>query len=345
MQRILMPVLGLLGFILLCLICVLYHAPRIEAELRDQGRERLTAAGFDSATLEVEGRDATLTGWAANGDDRAVVERLVAGVPGMRAVDNRLELPGAVRFVLDRSGDDVVLKGLLPSAAHRDAIVSQARDLWGAEVATGELLVDPEAEAPDWLAGLPGALAAFSRRTQGGSLAIDGGELTISGRVFAESARDALHERLGQVLPGLSIANLSEVRPPADAAELQATLDAAVLSRTVEFASGSAELTDLGRSVLDEIFELLSSQEGVRIAVSGHTDDQGDAAYNLELSRRRAEAARDYLVGRGLAADRFETAGFGESRPIADNATPEGRLRNRRLEFVVLRESSLEETP
>jgi OmpA-OmpF porin, OOP family len=73
-----------------------------------------------------------------------------------------------------------------------------------------------------------------------------------------------------------------------------------------------------------------------RIA-EGHTDSQGDDAYNQELSERRAGAVRQYLIETyGIAADRLEAEGFGESRPVADNETPEGRQQNRRVELVKL---------
>ncbi len=343
MHRMLMPALGLLGLVVLCLLCVRCHAPRIEAELTDQGRELLAAEGFDPTVLRIDGRDATLEGVVGSEEHRLAAARLVADVPGMRVVDNRLSLPVPVRFELDRSGETAVLTGRLPNEAHRAAILSRAHDLWSAGTITDDLRVDAAVEEPEWLGGLPDALTAFDRRTRGGSFAVDGEELTLGGRLFAESARQALLERLGRILPGLPIADRSEVMPPATTEELQAALDTAVTIRTVEFASGSAELTTLGRSVLDEIFELLSSRETMPIAISGHTDDQGNDDYNLDLSRRRAEAAGDYLVGKGLAAGLLESAGFGETRPIADNTTPEGRLRNRRIEFDVLKQSSLEE--
>jgi outer membrane protein OmpA-like peptidoglycan-associated protein len=62
----------------------------------------------------------------------------------------------------------------------------------------------------------------------------------------------------------------------------------------------------------------------------------GEDDFNMDLSQRRAESVRDYLVELGLARGRFDTAGFGETRPIADNETPEGRQRNRRTEFRVI---------
>lgn len=337
MQSNLVPILGALGLILLCILCIWFHGPRIQAELETGGKAALEAAGFAPSLLaSVDGRDAILNGVVATDADRERVARLVAEIPGMRTVDaGDLTLPRPVRFELDRSSGTVALRGQLPSTTHRDAIASRAREIWGDVVSTDGLEVDAAVEEPEWLAGLPDALRSFSRRTEGGSFVIDGGELTIGGRTYAEGARQALLARLGHYLPGVAVVDRSEVRPPETAEELQATLDTAVLSRTVEFASNSAELTDLGRSVLDEIYELLSSQDSVGIAISGHTDDQGDDNYNLDLSRRRADAAEEYLVGKGLDASRFETEGYGETRPIADNTTPEGRHRNRRIEFAV----------
>jgi outer membrane protein OmpA-like peptidoglycan-associated protein len=69
--------------------------------------------------------------------------------------------------------------------------------------------------------------------------------------------------------------------------------------------------------------------------VEGHADSQGAAEYNQELSQRRAEAVRTYLVSRGISAERVSAQGFGLTRPIADNASAEGRANNRRVEIVV----------
>ena len=71
------------------------------------------------------------------------------------------------------------------------------------------------------------------------------------------------------------------------------------------------------------------------MVVEGHTDSQGADAMNQELSQKRAESVRTYLVSRGIAADRITAQGFGPSRPIADNTSPEGRANNRRVEIVV----------
>lgn len=75
----------------------------------------------------------------------------------------------------------------------------------------------------------------------------------------------------------------------------------------------------------------------VKIEVAGHTDSTGPAAYNMGLSLRRAETVRNYLISKGVAADRLFAKGYGESQPVADNATKEGRFKNRRVELIPLK--------
>ena len=142
-----------------------------------------------------------------------------------------------------------------------------------------------------------------------------------------------------RALDSFEIVDRLEVRPPETGIELQRGLDQFVASRVVEFEFDSDQLTAEGRETVDEVAVLLSSLPGINVEISGHTDSTGDDEFNLDLSKRRADAVRTYLVEQGLAGARFETAGFGETRPIADNETPEGRQRNRRTEFRVIEEN------
>ena len=74
----------------------------------------------------------------------------------------------------------------------------------------------------------------------------------------------------------------------------------------------------------------------LRIQISGHTDNSGKPADNRTLSENRAKAVTNYLITRGVAPGRLSAKGFGETQPVADNATPEGRARNRRTELTVV---------
>jgi outer membrane protein OmpA-like peptidoglycan-associated protein len=101
----------------------------------------------------------------------------------------------------------------------------------------------------------------------------------------------------------------------------------------VNFITDSAELTSESRSILDKVAESLLEWRDVDVEVEGHTDSVADPPYNMDLSQRRAESVREYLVSKGVASSRLSAKGYGETHPIATNGTPAGRARNRRVEL------------
>jgi outer membrane protein OmpA-like peptidoglycan-associated protein len=108
------------------------------------------------------------------------------------------------------------------------------------------------------------------------------------------------------------------------------------LSGNVLFETNKSKLFPQAQVKLSEVAKALTQQDpDSQIVVEGHADSQGDDQHNLELSQARAEAVREYLIAQGIAADRIVAKGFGETRPIADNGSPEGRANNRRVEIVV----------
>lgn len=108
------------------------------------------------------------------------------------------------------------------------------------------------------------------------------------------------------------------------------------LSGSVLFASAKSELLPAAQLKLNDVANALIKEDPTsKIVVEGHTDSQGGVPYNQELSQKRAQSVRDYLVSRGIASDRVVSQGFGPSRSIADNNSPEGRANNRRVEIVV----------
>lgn len=104
--------------------------------------------------------------------------------------------------------------------------------------------------------------------------------------------------------------------------------------RGTHFEFDSARLTDAGKAALDSVVSTMQGQPDLRIRAEGHTDSLGSDAYNEALGRRRAEAVRDYLVSQGIDGSRISVVSFGETKPVADNATAEGRARNRRVEII-----------
>ncbi len=104
----------------------------------------------------------------------------------------------------------------------------------------------------------------------------------------------------------------------------------------IQFDLGSAALTEDGRRVLDDLGTRLQQAPHLKLEVAAHTDATGSPSYNLDLSNRRADAVVQYLVSKGIPADRLIPRGYGASRPVADNDTDEGRAKNRRIEFQLI---------
>ncbi|HZR35580.1 MAG TPA: OmpA family protein [Nevskia sp.] len=113
-----------------------------------------------------------------------------------------------------------------------------------------------------------------------------------------------------------------------------------LILRGVNFDFDKATLTAEAKGILDQVGAALQARPDIKVEIDGHTDGKGSVSYNQKLSERRAASVKAYLVGKGVAAERMTTAGFGKSRPIADNKTDEGRALNRRVELKVTEASA-----
>lgn len=124
----------------------------------------------------------------------------------------------------------------------------------------------------------------------------------------------------------LSMIETNEPNPTADP----------IVLNNVFFESGSANLLAKSGYELKRLLQLLQDNQGMMIEIRGHTDNVGSDSDNQQLSEKRAQAVYNYLIAAGVSNERLSYKGFGESTPIADNLTEEGRQRNRRTEFVIL---------
>lgn len=107
------------------------------------------------------------------------------------------------------------------------------------------------------------------------------------------------------------------------------------LSSGATYELGGSVLSDEGKATIIELMDKFKGEEVKTVVISGYTDDSGDAAFNQQLSEKRAEAVKAELVKNGANPDKITTIGYGENNPIADNSTREGRAKNRRVEISV----------
>lgn len=103
--------------------------------------------------------------------------------------------------------------------------------------------------------------------------------------------------------------------------------------RGVNFKTDSDELTAESLEILDGVAATLASHPEIKVMVAGHTDSDGDDAYNKDLSQRRAQSVVNYLVDNGVSRDNMIAKGYGEEQPIAANDSAEGKAENRRVEL------------
>jgi len=331
---------ALIALIVLCVLCPTCRAPGIEADVRTAAAACADQAGVSADQVQVSGRDVTLIGNVATEQVRAELASCIASFRGTRAVHDRFELvtSGALDFATGY--DEITIAGVVPSPQSKAAILEHAVSLWGVDRVHDDIVVDPGRTIGAWADdSFEAFLSALHHSRRDLVIELTQGRATVSGTVLSELARRRVVGAAAATLPAFEIVDRLTVREPSAAHEtLQANLDALLDGKVVEFATDSAELTPAGRKVLDDVASILKRLPG-RVEISGHTDSTGNDAHNLELSGRRAESAARYLVSRGIDAARLTTVGYGATRPVASNATDEGKQANRRTELHALKES------
>jgi OmpA-OmpF porin, OOP family len=116
--------------------------------------------------------------------------------------------------------------------------------------------------------------------------------------------------------------------------EVVTKIEKLVLNGNTNFEFNKADLLPNAYTMLAPLVATMKKDSTLRFKVIGYTDAIGSDSYNLDLSRRRAQAVVDYLVSQGIASSRFEVIGMGKANPVATNSTPEGRAMNRRVEII-----------
>lgn len=174
-------------------------------------------------------------------------------------------------------------------------------------------------------------LGAITGRLAGGDDVGERNRATVAGALVGAAAGAAIGNQLDKQEAELrqQLGSDSSVRNTGD--RLIVTMPQDIL-----FATDSATLRpDLQRDIRT-VASSLQAYPGTRVQVIGHTDNTGDAGYNLDLSQRRASSVAGVLISQGVSSGRIQTFGRGEDQPIASNLTPAGRAQNRRVEIVIL---------
>jgi OOP family OmpA-OmpF porin len=226
----------------------------------------------------------------------------------------------------------IVVAGTVADEAAKQGLLQRLRAVYGPERVVDQLAVGTVSAPANWSEYVGRLINGNLKLISRGQLKVDGSTVSLRGDVSNEAQRQQIAGDIATSLnPTYTVNNGLRV-----AASEQSVLDAALANRIIEFESGKAALTPSGMAILDQMSEALKKLNGIKVEVIGHTDNAGSRAGNLSLSQARAEAVKTYVAGRGIRAESIAVTGEGPDRPVADNRTPDGRARNRRIEFKVV---------
>lgn len=288
----------------------------------------------------------SVSGMAATPGDRDSLNAALAGnIPGNGTLESaNIEPPVIEPYVWSFSvqeGKEPVLSGYVPadtvSQASRDEVLAalgSARELKSAtEIADGA----PEGFNEAVLVGIRSA-----GRLVDGKASIEGTTLTVEGKALSALASRQIEEDLKSSLPAnyKGVASIGLLKPeslPVLAPDTcQQAMTDELKSNTIRFETNEAAIERVSYGMLDRLSFAVKRCPTATVEISGHTDSDGTDAYNQELSERRANAVRSYLVSSGVFAGRLSAVGYGETMPVGDNATDAGKAMNRRIEFKVI---------
>lgn len=359
---------SILVFLVFTTLAVFVGVRAVEIDIETRSEQALRSAGFGEITADADGFTVALKGQYTEGQDMASAEQGVNDLVGVHAVDVSgvweveavetvdVEVVGTpVTFSWTK--DAVTVDGDLSTAEQRvfvegalAAIETPKGTVRFIAVDAGDVeIVEGLGSEDDWIGKAVALVGALADGLEEGSVTVNpaGEVVTTSGKT---ETRQEKHDLV--IASEDFIVSLQEIgfdhtdgvigppKPPPptrqEVEELERTLTELIEGKVVEFELASDQLTDVGTALLDEILVALREFPAVPVEIGGHADPQGTAERNLDLSRRRAEAVVVYLVSQGEDPNRFVAVGYGDTRPIADNSTEEGRQKNRRIEFTAL---------
>lgn len=239
-------------------------------------------------------------------------------------------LATAQTAVTPQSGQ-VLASGTVADEATKAAMLARLRDVYGADKVVDQIAVGQVSQPANWNNYVQKLITPQLKQVTRGQLKIDGSNVSLRGEVANEAQRQKIASDFATSLNPTYVVN-NGLRV---ASSEQSILDTTLADRIVEFESGRATLTGTGQTILDQMAGAMQKLAGRKFEIIGHTDNQGLKASNQSLSEARAAAVKTYLIGKGINGDTLSILGQGSDRPVANNATPDGRARNRRIEFRI----------
>ncbi len=261
------------------------------------------------------------------------------------------------KLVLNNDGGKIYYTGTVADDAAKTSVLDAVKVAFG-DAASGEILVDTTAKGANWLGMLANFLPELKAMTSS-KLTLDGDDITLEGSM-PQGDIDGLMGKLTSVfgdkfnIKSMATALAAAPEAPKDDAtknaEAAAKMDAlaaagnisgedlvkALNMAIIHFATGSANISPNSMDILTKAAATLkAAAAGTKVEIGGHTDNVGNPASNMKLSEARANSVMGTLVKLGVDAAMLSAKGYGDTKPVGANDTPEGKAANRRMEFTL----------
>ena len=281
----------------------------------------------------------SLSGMARELGGREAIAAALNDLPeGFKITANDVKAPPNIfQAYKDPVAVTLTLSGYVPHDNVHAAIVQAASRKFVSEKVVDNLKASLGAPIGFAAAVMP-ALGALSRLSTG-TLVVSDREVKLSGDALYDGAAAQIRSGLGKDFPqGFQFKPEISIKPaaaPVDATVCQQLFSELLAKGKIRFEQARATLDPDSTALLDRLIEIALRCPTTNIEVAGHTDGDGEDAFNQALSEARAQAVVDYLVKAGLPASRFTAVGYGSTQPVASNDTDEGKAQNRRIEFLI----------
>jgi OOP family OmpA-OmpF porin len=296
-------------------------------------------AKLKEGKVTLSDRGVSLSGMARDLGGREAIAAALQGLPASFSITaNDVKAPPYIfQAYKDPVALTLTLSGYVPDSNAHGAIAQAAARKFFAEKVVDNLKTSLGAPY-GFSAAVISALGALSRLSTG-TLVVSDREVKLSGDALYDGAAAQIRAGLGKDFPaGFEFKPEISVKPaaaPVDPTVCQQLFSDLLAKGKIRFEPARATIDPNSSGLLDHLIETALRCPTANIEVAGHTDGDGEDAFNQALSEQRAQAVVDYLVKAGLPPSRFTAVGYGSTQPVAGNDTDEGKAQNRRIEFLV----------
>ncbi len=297
-------------------------------------------AKLSRGSVELDDKTYSVTGEAASSEDfLALADANARTLPASLALKQAAIVPpraSPYRFAAVKQGTGIVLSGDVASQVDHQRLLDVVHRKFGAAPVDDRLVF--ASGAPDGFAAATEAALQSLSRLSGGQVSVVDGTVTVSGYTYYPAAGDKIAEELGSDLPdGFKVADTIASRQddqPVSADQCRDLMQAVLKVGGIGFDGGKAALAEDSEGILDQTSAVIARCPDAGVEVGAHSDSDGSAARNRDLTQARAETIVEYLVAAGVKRERLTAVGYGETKPVADNTTTAGKAANRRIEFT-----------